>query len=164
MRRERRRVSQRGSPCTMGRFDPSAHQLFISWHPIFPTNNSNQRSQGMNPTIRMPTTTRTRVGGSGLQSRSKWATALPRFVNDRPLGFNAKDDDLYRYVGNDPTNKTDPTGLGYQPFCHHYLPVGVLNDLGDYLSQRAKALALGTATGRLEELHNYGSVYNGVKH
>ena len=28
-----------------------------------------------------------------------------------PLGFDAGDDNLYRFVGNDPTDETDPTGL-----------------------------------------------------
>ena len=32
-----------------------------------------------------------------------------------PCGFDAGDGDLYRYVGNDPTNATDPSGLDTDP-------------------------------------------------
>jgi hypothetical protein len=41
--------------------------------------------------------------------RSESVTAA-YFAAD-PLGFEAGDANLYRYVGNDPTNATDPTGL-----------------------------------------------------
>jgi hypothetical protein len=34
-----------------------------------------------------------------------------RFLEDDPIGFAAGDPNLYRYVGNSPTNKTDPSGL-----------------------------------------------------
>ena len=34
-----------------------------------------------------------------------------RWTSQDPLGFAAGDADLYRYVGNAPTNATDPTGL-----------------------------------------------------
>jgi RHS repeat-associated protein len=37
--------------------------------------------------------------------------AIGRFVSQDPLGFGAKDPNLYRYVGNSPTNATDPSGL-----------------------------------------------------
>jgi RHS repeat-associated protein len=38
-----------------------------------------------------------------------WFTA--RWFQQDPLGFSAGDPDLYRGMGNDPTNATDPTGL-----------------------------------------------------
>jgi RHS repeat-associated protein len=38
-------------------------------------------------------------------------TATGRFLSMDPLGLGAGDADLYRYVGNAPTNATDPTGL-----------------------------------------------------
>ena len=38
--------------------------------------------------------------------------ASGRFVNLDPKGFAAGDADLYRYVGNSPTNAIDPSGLG----------------------------------------------------
>ncbi|QDT07270.1 putative deoxyribonuclease RhsB [Rubripirellula lacrimiformis] len=34
-----------------------------------------------------------------------------QFISQDPIGFNAGDSNLYRYVGNSPTNATDPTGL-----------------------------------------------------
>ena len=34
-----------------------------------------------------------------------------RFISQDPLGFDAGDPNLYRYVFNSPTNSTDPTGL-----------------------------------------------------
>jgi RHS repeat-associated protein len=34
-----------------------------------------------------------------------------RFISQDPSGFAAGDPDLYRYVGNGPTNATDPTGM-----------------------------------------------------
>ena len=38
-----------------------------------------------------------------------------RFVSEDPLGFGAGDANLNRYVGNDPLNKTDPSGLEEWP-------------------------------------------------
>ena len=38
-----------------------------------------------------------------------------RWMSQDPLGFSAGDTNLYRYVGNDPTGSTDPTGLDRQP-------------------------------------------------
>jgi hypothetical protein len=34
-----------------------------------------------------------------------------RFFQEDPMGFDAGDPNLYRYVGNDPANNTDPTGM-----------------------------------------------------
>ncbi len=38
-----------------------------------------------------------------------------RFVSQDPKGFAAGDTNLYRYVGNDPTNTIDPSGLQEMP-------------------------------------------------
>jgi hypothetical protein len=38
-----------------------------------------------------------------------------RFMQEDPTGFDAGDVNLYRYVGNDPTNATDPSGLQERP-------------------------------------------------
>lgn len=37
--------------------------------------------------------------------------ALGRFMSEDPIGFSAGDYNLFRYVGNDPLDKTDPMGL-----------------------------------------------------
>ncbi|HHK41130.1 MAG TPA: RHS repeat-associated core domain-containing protein, partial [Planctomycetaceae bacterium] len=37
--------------------------------------------------------------------------ALGRFLSEDPLGFEAGDANLTRYVGNDPVGKVDPSGL-----------------------------------------------------
>jgi RHS repeat-associated protein len=37
--------------------------------------------------------------------------ATGRFLSQDPLGFGGDDENLYRYVGNDPVNLTDPSGL-----------------------------------------------------
>jgi RHS repeat-associated protein len=37
--------------------------------------------------------------------------AVGRFVSEDPIGFAAGDANLYRYVGNEVTNATDPSGL-----------------------------------------------------
>lgn len=36
---------------------------------------------------------------------------IGRWTTEDPIGFKAADADLFRYVGNNPTNLTDPTGL-----------------------------------------------------
>ena len=37
-------------------------------------------------------------------------SGLGRFISEDPIGFSAGDTNLYRYVNNNPTNFTDPTG------------------------------------------------------
>jgi RHS repeat-associated protein len=39
-----------------------------------------------------------------------YVAALGRFTSQDPLGLSAGDSNVYRYVGNSPTNATDPTG------------------------------------------------------
>lgn len=36
---------------------------------------------------------------------------IGRWISEDPIGFQAADPNLYRYVGNSPTNYTDPSGL-----------------------------------------------------
>ncbi len=36
--------------------------------------------------------------------------AIGRFMSQDPMGFAGGDIDVYRYIGNSPTNCTDPTG------------------------------------------------------
>lgn len=40
-----------------------------------------------------------------------YSPALQRFISEDPLGFGGGDVNLYAYVGNDPVNYTDPSGL-----------------------------------------------------
>ncbi len=42
-----------------------------------------------------------------------YSAELGRFVSRDPISFAAGDANLYRYVGNDPTNFVDPSGLQY---------------------------------------------------
>jgi RHS repeat-associated protein len=50
---------------------------------------------------------------TGLQNNlNRWYDpATGRWISEDPIGFNAGDPNLYRYVGNSPTNFTDPSGL-----------------------------------------------------
>ncbi len=42
----------------------------------------------------------------------RWfAAGIGRWISEDPIGFAAGDANLYRYVGNSPTNATDPSGL-----------------------------------------------------
>src|SRR5207253_2633309 len=36
---------------------------------------------------------------------------IGRWISEDPIGFTGADANLYRYVGNSPTNRTDPSGL-----------------------------------------------------
>ena len=50
---------------------------------------------------------------TGLQNNlNRWYDAqVGRWVSEDPIGFAARDANVYRYVGNDPANATDPSGL-----------------------------------------------------
>ena len=50
---------------------------------------------------------------TGLQNNlNRWYDSTTgRWLSKDPIGFNAGDPNLYRYVGNGPTNATDPSGL-----------------------------------------------------
>jgi hypothetical protein len=45
-----------------------------------------------------------------------------RWLEEDPIGFDAGDPNLYRYVGNAPTNETDPSGL-VGGIRHHPYPL-----------------------------------------
>jgi RHS repeat-associated protein len=51
------------------------------------------------------------VGGLTYNRNRYYSTQTGRFISQDPIGFAAGDENLYRYVGNSPTNATDPTGL-----------------------------------------------------
>ncbi|MCO8124103.1 RHS repeat-associated core domain-containing protein, partial [Stieleria sp. TO1_6] len=47
-----------------------------------------------------------------LEAKARWYDpSSGRFISQDPIGFAAGDANLYRYVGNGPTNATDPSGL-----------------------------------------------------
>ncbi len=50
---------------------------------------------------------------TGLQNNlnRRYDPAAGRWISEDPFGFAGGDSNLYRYVGNSPTNATDPTGL-----------------------------------------------------
>jgi RHS repeat-associated protein len=54
---------------------------------------------------------------TGLQSNRAryYDAAIGRWTQEDPIGFAAGDANLYRYVGNGPTNFTDPSGLYSDP-------------------------------------------------
>jgi RHS repeat-associated protein len=58
---------------------------------------------------------------TGLQyNRARYYNAAAgRWTSDDPEGFDAGDDNLYRYVGNNGTNATDPKGLGSRGRVHY---------------------------------------------
>jgi RHS repeat-associated protein len=73
-----------------------------------------------------------------------------RFISEDPLGFAAGDPNIYRYVGNSPTNFVDPSGLqsatlsgesGFNPFAP-VLPL--LEGLGSGLYQGLDWVTKGT--------------------
>jgi RHS repeat-associated protein len=45
-----------------------------------------------------------------------------QFASPDPLGFAAGDENLYRYVGNNPVNRTDPSGLDYVKIQNPFEP------------------------------------------
>jgi len=53
-------------------------------------------------------------------------TNIGRFLSEDPLQFDADDENLYRYVGNNPTNLVDPSGLFPPPLGRYeggcYIP------------------------------------------
>jgi RHS repeat-associated protein len=52
---------------------------------------------------------------------------IGRFVSQDPMGFRAGDTDLYRYVGNAPTDTTDISGMATYPVSAIRRPDGSLN-------------------------------------
>ena len=80
-----------------------------------------------------------------------------------PLGFDAGDDNLYRFVGNDPTDETDPSGL--DAVGHHWVPQSVLTDpeIRPLLSDEAFSLGMGAYSGQTSPDHLFGT-HGGVTH
>jgi RHS repeat-associated protein len=63
-----------------------------------------------------------------------YSPAMSRFISEDPAGFAAGDPNLYRYVGNDPINTIDPSGMfGPAISC----ALGALIDVGVSLAENA---------------------------
>ena len=67
------------------------------------------RSRGIGLSTRGCSTMRS--SGSTMTRRGGMIQRAERFVTKDPQGFAGEDTNLYRYVGNDPANAADPTGL-----------------------------------------------------
>jgi uncharacterized protein RhaS with RHS repeats len=48
--------------------------------------------------------------------------SVGRWLEQDPIGFDAGDADLYRYVGNEPLKKTDPSGLDPEKKAPEWVP------------------------------------------
>ena len=58
-------------------------------------------------------------------NRNRWYDSVSgRWLSEDPLGFAAGDANLYRYVGNNPTNFRDPSGLSGESIHSAYTPPG----------------------------------------
>ena len=49
-----------------------------------------------------------------------YSPTLGRFIERDPIGFEAGDNNWYRFVANGPTGKTDPSGLDWNSACRDY--------------------------------------------
>ena len=81
---------------------------------------------------------------TGLQSNREryYDAALGRWTQEDKIGFAGEDANLERYVGNSPTNASDPSGLD----AFDYVPIfGGLFAFMDYLSTQKRESARGRA-------------------
>jgi RHS repeat-associated protein len=85
---------------------------------------------------------------TGLQNNwNRWYDPKQgRFISQDPIGFAGGDENLYRYVGNDVTNATDPTGLWK----------------GN--KRKGRQAELGTVSGYFAELSNHYHSSNPLAH
>jgi RHS repeat-associated protein len=65
-----------------------------------------------------------------------YSASLGRFIERDPIGFDAGDNNWYRFVGNGPTGRTDPSGL-----CEEQTPEEYCLDLLQKIITSANALA-----------------------
>ncbi len=86
--------------------------------------------------------------------------ATGRFLTQDPSGFAAGDVNLYRYVGDEPTNATDPTGLMMDPGSPGYdAAMQAYSQQQLALSQQQHQMSGGgaapTATDQLDEIDQF---------
>jgi len=64
--------------------------------------------------------------------RARWYDpAAGRFLSEDPIGLAGGDSNFYRYVGNDPVNRTDPSGLRVaRPTANLAIPLGFAGGTG----------------------------------
>jgi RHS repeat-associated protein len=91
-----------------------------------------------------------------------------RFLSEDPKGFAAGDANLYRYVGNEPTGKTDPSGLVGDG--HHLVPQTLWEGMRDAVKAVFDDDEPGATNrrgarirGLYYNFHN-GSTVNGISH
>jgi RHS repeat-associated protein len=103
--------------------------------------------------------------GAGLYyNRARfYSPVIGRWTTEDPIGFAGGDSNTSRYVGNAPTNGTDP--VGESAVGHHWVPVSVLtqDNVWSVLSEEARSAALGSYSGPTSPTHRY-TTYGGVRH
>jgi RHS repeat-associated protein len=95
---------------------------------------------------------------TGLQNNlNRWYDSnTGRWLSEDPIGFRAGDANLYRYVGNEPTRYTDPSGLwrwfGWvrKGGCIKEWWSGWWPTAADAVVEEANPISMGTASGALE--------------
>lgn len=83
---------------------------------------------------------------------------VSRMASPSPLGFQAGDENLYRFVGNNPTNFTDPSGLQKQKNGDDlFREAGKRNNVPDDIIETILTAAKATTCKRPSkgETHNY---------
>ena len=79
-----------------------------------------------------------------------YSPGLQRLISEDPLGFGGGDVNLYAYVGNGPTNDTDPTGEApWEPYSNHWVPQAVRRTFRDFLEPAANSLPYRWTSGGL---------------
>ena len=69
-----------------------------------------------------------------------------RWASPDPMGFRANDVDLYRYVGNEPTDAADPRGLNFgSDYLYYLLNPGAMD--GDLQTGQQVAVGIGIVAG-----------------
>ena len=105
---------------------------------------------------------------TGLQNNlNRWYDAVTvTWVSQDPIGFAAGDSNLYRYVGNGPTNATDPNGLEkFRHSGHHRVPHAIYGVYGAAIQR-----VFDSPAGRIfDSVNSYyffhgGGSYGGISH
>jgi uncharacterized protein RhaS with RHS repeats len=86
---------------------------------------------------------------------------IGQFLSDDPIGVKGGDSNFRRYVGNGPTNATDPSGLS--AVGHHWLPIQIILEFRTTMTSAAFEVALGAYSGKTDPNHCFDE-YGRVKH